>query len=775
MNKLIAILTAILSLAATSVRACPEISPDFLKTKYGFFVHYVWGGKGRSGSIDSSGRQPDSFDMLADAFDVVGFANDMAAWQVEYVVFTAWHANINPLFPSETMKKWGMPDHTCKRDLIGEMIKALKAKGIPVVLYTHPRVGHDLYGEDRVKTGWGMNSSGVDPDWNQFDYQKWNDFTNDLYAELVDRYGKDITGLFLDEGSESGNSHRVVDYPRLRQTIKSRAPHLVLQQNYYGSIYSCDVGVKEYHHWQQFENPDGGAWPAWDIPVATAFATTWFSARPASENAAVYSAEDIFRYTVLQAGANTCGGGVQWAAGPFVGGGWETGVRETMEKFASYLKPVARSIKGTLASSAFPTRKGATLKNMGARAVDWGVATDSPDRTITYLHILNPPAGSAVRLGMPANGVRFSKATLLTTGQPVALDLDKAGYLVTLPDGINWDKLDTVIRLDKNSRVQAHSSEPQSIKKTVGIAYNTHHRKDWNQFAVQPLLAKQLEYPSKSYNTDDPRVIRQHGEWLADAGVDYALMDWSNNIDYDPAAENKREDFRMIEGSVPAILDIWKTIPGAPQFAILLGAPDNPEAFSDGRLQRKVDQVHQQFLANPAHEKQYFRLEGKPLLVIYAGTPCRFPNGLPGFADERFTIRFLTGFITEQPNLREGLLSKYGYWSWEDRGDQTYTVVDGKPEFCVVTSAQREQGEQGKPGHVPATPRNDGNTFKARWARARELGVSTVLVVAWNEFHTWECQERADLNKDIEPTVEDGDFYLRLMKEEIGKFKTAAP
>jgi alpha-L-rhamnosidase len=53
-----------------------------------------------------------------------------------------------------------------------------------------------------------------------------------------------------------------------------------------------------------------------------------------------------------------------------------------------------------------------------------------------------------VGLGMPANGVRFGKAALLTSGQPVKLDLDKAGYLVTLPDGINWDKLDTVIRLD---------------------------------------------------------------------------------------------------------------------------------------------------------------------------------------------------------------------------------------------------------------------------------------------------------------------------------------
>jgi len=48
---------------------------------------------------------------------------------------------------------------------------------------------------------------------------------------------------------------------------------------------------------------------------------------------------------------------------------------------------------------------------------------------------------------MPANGVRFGKASLLTTGEPVKLDLDKAGYLVTIPETTAWDKLDTVIRL----------------------------------------------------------------------------------------------------------------------------------------------------------------------------------------------------------------------------------------------------------------------------------------------------------------------------------------
>ena len=220
-------------------------------------------------------------------------------------------------------------------------------------------------------------------------------------------------------------------------------------QNGYGTVYSCDLGVKEYHHWQEFENRDGGAWPAHRMPVATCFATTWWAAKPAGTNTVVFSAEDMFRYTVLQAGANTDGGGVQWAAGPYAGGGWETGVAETMTKVASYIKPIAASLKGVYPSKAFPTPKGAAIKAIGwgVRGLEWGIATEAADGSATYLHVLNPPEGKRLRIGMPANGATFSKASLLTSGQAVTLEKDKAGYTVTLPENVAWDKVDTVIQL----------------------------------------------------------------------------------------------------------------------------------------------------------------------------------------------------------------------------------------------------------------------------------------------------------------------------------------
>ncbi len=440
-------MTRILLLAillATACPAAPQGMTDFLTKKYGFFVHFVWGGRpGTQFTRDRAGHQPATFDELANAFDVEGFAADLDRWGVEYVILTAWHYNINPLFPSATMRKWGREAHACQRDVLRDVIRACKAKGIAVMLYTHPRDGHDLELPDQLRTGWG-GPNGTDPKWDAFDRTKWNDFTNDLYAELIDRYGNDIIGIYSDEGSGAGDSYRVVDYPRLRQTVKSRQPALVMVQNFYGTTYSLDLGCKEYHHWGEFAQRDANAWPAFRMPVASCFATTWWSAEPAGKNTVVFTPEDMFRYTVLEAGANHEGGGVQWAAGNYAGGGWETGVDETMTKLAIHIKPVASAIKNTYASTSWPTAAGVKLPELA-----WGVASRSTDDKIEYLHILKPPTDGGCRLTVPppANGKRFAKAVLLSNRKPVSLVQGADGLTITLPPGEGWDKLDTVIAL----------------------------------------------------------------------------------------------------------------------------------------------------------------------------------------------------------------------------------------------------------------------------------------------------------------------------------------
>ncbi|MFM2199877.1 MAG: hypothetical protein RLZZ505_3309 [Verrucomicrobiota bacterium] len=442
-------------LAPLAAQSLPVPAADYRSMKYGFFVHYVWGGEAYSATVNKDGTMPAGLDDLADRFDAEGFARDMKAMGVEYVLFTAWHADMNMLYPSKVMEKW-RPGHSSKRDLIGDMIKACKSKGVQVLLYTHPRDGHDFTDADMAKTGW-HRGEGSNPDFNKWDRTKWNDFINESYAELVDRYGNHILGLYLDEGSGAADSYRVVDYPRLRKTITGRHPHLLMMQNDYGNLYTADLGNKEIFYHNGFNTPDGDQWPSYKIPISIVAGSIFWAAFPEGKDAPAqtsakvgfnkwihYTPESMFRYTVLQAGANTDGGGVIWAAGPYPGGGWETGVLDRMIKTGELIQPVERAIKNTYPSTSYRTAPGSKIADLA-----WGVATRSIDDKFEYLHVLKAPAdGSKIlKLPPPADGKKFSKAVLLADGKPVALKQDAGGLSLALPAGASWNPLNTVIAL----------------------------------------------------------------------------------------------------------------------------------------------------------------------------------------------------------------------------------------------------------------------------------------------------------------------------------------
>jgi len=307
-------------------------------------------------------------------------------------------------------------------------------------------------------------------------------------------------------------------------------------------------------------------------------------------------------------------------------------------------------------------------------------------------------------------------------------------------------------------------------ERLVGIAYSTWHvNAEWGKSAWgTPTLG--------NYASDDRRVIRQHAAWLADAAVDFIWIDWSNNIRYTYSPTVKNPTFDMIEGATTAIFDEYAKMRAAgektPNISIFAGVTGAPEAAGNGRLQRKADQIHKQYFENPRFRPLVQTYLGKPLLVIYVNTPSPFQNGVPAWTDPRFTVRWMTGYVTEQENLRTpDLVSKYGYWSWEDRGPQTYTLHDGRPEAMVVLASYRPQGSPGYRYYIPAAPRNNGETFRREWVRADEIGPKFAMVVSWNEWSRGE-QPTADISKDIEPSQEFGRFYLNLMKQQIAKFKS---
>ncbi|MBL7969802.1 MAG: alpha-L-fucosidase [Prolixibacteraceae bacterium] len=407
--------------------------------KYGLFVHYA-----RYATVYSDGRSCRDLDELTANFDPTAFAADAEAMGVEYVIFTAWHAGMFLLYQSPKMDSW-IQGHSSKNDLIGPMIDALRAKGIKVLLYTHPYLGYHFTDTEKTLTGWGSgaNSQGDDaPNWATFNGTKWNNFINDIYGELVDKYGSRLDGLYMDEGDRKARMDKTVDFSRLRATIKSRNPNLILVQNYGWNAYCSDITSKEYAGNDEFSQSDGSLWPSREMHVAPIISNGWLADMPREAAVLRYSAEGLFRYTVLQAGTNAKGGGVSWGAGWYADGGWGKGIKEQLVAVGSFIGPIAKSIKNTYASTSWVTSNKSTIS-----AITWGVATQSTDGKYEFIHVLKPPTGKKLSLSKPADGKKFSAAKLLTNDHAVTLFQDSNGVSLTLAGDDNWDSLDTVIQL----------------------------------------------------------------------------------------------------------------------------------------------------------------------------------------------------------------------------------------------------------------------------------------------------------------------------------------
>ena len=299
------------------------------------------------------------------------------------------------------------------------------------------------------------------------------------------------------------------------------------------------------------------------------------------------------------------------------------------------------------------------------------------------------------------------------------------------------------------------------VERRVAVPYELwHYDADW---AGKPDPQRPWGHPALGYYASDNQdVVRKHAQMLVGAGVDYIFLDWSNNIHTDSRTAKGDHSTLFIERAGLALAQTYATLAIRPNISIFIGFPQDHAAVTNGALQAKADQVHDQFVADPRFGPMIEHLDGKPLLLVYADTPSAYLHGLPPWRDPRFTVRYMTGFLTQQPSLLgSGLLSRYGYWSWKDRGLQTLAGVDGVADCMTVVAVWRGAGSPGRAG---------GATFRKEWRRARRAGPRTVFMNGFNEWKHHE-QPSPEISKDIEPSTEFGTLYLDVAREQIAAFK----
>lgn len=454
-----------MNLRVAKSHAAPDPNNWYLKSHFGLFNHFTYGSPSFTQTIYPNGTVPLDVNELGNNFNATQFAADANAMGVDYVAFTAWHYAMNVLYPSAKMNTW-RPGHSSSHDVIQDLINALQPYGIKLMLYIHVTDGHDFTAADQTATGWNDSTNG---------YLKWNNFVNDIVTELGNRYGTAIDGYFVDMMYESYYQN-MIDKARLRTSMLAGNPSRIIVGSGGTGDASISVGggAIDYAAREYYNQPvDNSTWPATNNMTATVVTTqnvapkwAWWASVPQGTNVLRYTPENMFRFTVLEAGVNRNGGGMLWDAGTYAGFGalWEDGVRTGLVTLGGYVNAVGESLKNVFPSTSYTRGSGTTLSGL-ANGI---VATKSTNDAYEYIHVLNPPGTKTLTLPPPDDGKKFSAATILKNGHAVTLSQTASGVTLTLGASDSWDSLDTVIKLT----VSGYDGFSSVNDTASGIVYN---------------------------------------------------------------------------------------------------------------------------------------------------------------------------------------------------------------------------------------------------------------------------------------------------------------
>jgi hypothetical protein len=117
--------------------------------------------------------------------------------------------------------------------------------------------------------------------------------------------------------------------------------------------------------------------------------------------------------------------------------------------------------------------------------------------------------------------------------------------------------------------------------------------------------------------------------------------------------------------------------------------------------------------------------------------------------------------LTRGITLRESLEGKhyFPFWTYNDR----MLVMDG---VAAVTPGYDDLMLERYPQLAPPLDHADGRTLEIQFRHAQENNAHTVMIYGWNEYFE---------SAVIEPTVNSGDFYLRLTAHFIEQLKSGEP
>ncbi|MCC6730743.1 MAG: hypothetical protein IT208_15525 [Chthonomonadales bacterium] len=202
---------------------------------------------------------------------------------------------------------------------------------------------------------------------------------------------------------------------------------------------------------------------------------------------------------------------------------------------------------------------------------------------------------------------------------------------------------------------------------------------NWSTAQAVPLVGR--------YWSWNPDVTRQHMLWLAESGIDFLVVDWTNHL-WDkahwterPAATN--EIILSTTLALETLAEMRDEGIRVPRMVIMIGLNNGPSTTVQA-INEEIGWIYDNYARNPRFEGLLQEHQGKPLLLVFngGGPAWLAAHAGPPVDDSRFAVRWIS---SQHQSSHD---NEHGYWSWMDGSlRQPVTRVDGKPEAMTVSSA----------------------------------------------------------------------------------------
>jgi alpha-L-fucosidase len=455
--------------AVRAAESAPAKSPDrdarmawWREARFGMFVHWglysglagTWEGKpvGKSGGMEWI-QQRVKADTGAYAERAVplfkpspDFAKQWAALAKQagcrYVVFTTKHHDGFALHDSKVSDFDA--GSVLKRDLVGEIVAALRAEGLRVGFY-HSVIDwhHDQYAYELSKQLPHPLLGKPYPNGKR-DHAKYVEYLHGEVQELVSNYGP-VDILWWDYSSQDFQGDAAWRATDLMKLVRAKQPAIIMNNRLYRipeagftGMGTAAIAPRLDPRYGDFITPEqhipATGMPGVDWETCMTMNTTWgFSAHDHA-----WKTDAVLIRNLIDIASK--GGNYLLNIGPKGDGSVPEESVKSMQAIGAWMKVNGESIYGTSAS---PFAK-----------LPWGRATQKkpPDSTTRlYLHVFDWPADR--KLAVPLVTAKPVKASLLAGRQPLAVTVAEKQIVVEVPAQAP-DKIASVIVFDVDGAVR---------------------------------------------------------------------------------------------------------------------------------------------------------------------------------------------------------------------------------------------------------------------------------------------------------------------------------